>query len=165
MVSILGVRELLWFPFKLANFPKIYNIYCRIGKYSKFFLWIYDSAVVDNVTVNRGIIMGRNCRFMWFSEFVTPIYSVRELLRFLPKLTNFPENWDADCRGDKRSGSSFRIHGLIYVDGDIVEGEGYWPVRFSKFTVSICSVRELLWFLFKLANFSKICDTRYLGSE
>ena len=51
--------------------------------------------------------------------------SVRELLRFLPKLANFPENWDADCRGDKRSGSSPRTRGLRCVDGDVVEGEGY----------------------------------------
>ena len=48
---------------------------------------------------------------------------------------------------------------------DIMEGEGYQPVQFSKFMVLIYSVRELPWFLPKLVNFSKICDTPYLGSE
>ena len=43
----------------------------------------------------------------------------------------------------------------------VVEGEGYWPVRFFKFMISIYSVRELPWFLPKLANFSKICNTHY----
>ena len=33
-------------------------------------------------------------------------------------------------------------------------------MRLFKFVVSIYSVRELPWFLLKLANFSKICDTR-----
>ena len=51
------------------------------------------------------------------------------------------------------------------VVGDIVEGEGCRSVRFFKFVVLICSVRELLWFLPKLANFSKIRDTCCLGSE
>ena len=96
---------------------------------------------------------------------MAPIYSIRELSRFSPESTNFPENWDADCRGDKRSGSSPRTYGLRCVNGDVVEGEGCRPVRFSKFIVSICSVRELLWFSPKSANFSKICNTRYLGSE
>ena len=101
MAPILDVWELLWFPFKLANFPKICDIRCRIGKYFKSFLWIYDLAAVDGVMVDGGIAMGRNCRFVRLPEFVAPICSVRELLRFLPKLANFPENWDADCRGDK----------------------------------------------------------------
>ena len=48
---------------------------------------------------------------------------------------------------------------------DVVEGEGYRPARFSKFVVLICSVRELLWFLLKLANFLKIYNIRYPGSE
>ena len=165
VVLILGVRELLWFPPKLVNFPKICNICCRIGKYFKSFLWICDSAAVDNVMVNGGIIMGRNCWLVWLYEFVVPISSVRELLRFLPKLANFPENWDADCREDKRSGSSPWTCGLRCVDGNVVEGEGYWPVRLFKFVVLICSVRELLWFLLKSVNFLRICDTRYLGSE
>ena len=26
---------------------------------------------------------------MWFSEFVVPIYNIRELLRFLPKISEF----------------------------------------------------------------------------
>ena len=47
------------------------------------------------------------------------------------------------------------------VVSNIVEGEGYQPVRFFKFVVLIYSIRELPWFLFKSANFSKICDTRY----
>ena len=165
VAPILDIRELLWFPPKSANFPKIYNTRCRIGKHSKSFPWIYNSAAVDDITVNRGITTGRNYRFVWLPEFITPICSVRELSRFSPKSTNFPENWDADYRGDKRSGSSPWTHGLIYVNGNVVEGEGYWPVRLSKFTVSIYSVRELPWFSPKSANFSKICDTRYLGSE
>ena len=64
MASILGVRELLWFPPKLANFSKVCDIYCWIGKYFKSFPWICDSAAVDDVTVNGGIVMGRNCRFV-----------------------------------------------------------------------------------------------------
>ena len=44
---------------------------------------------------------------------------------------------------------------------DVVEGEGCWLVRFFKFVVLIYIVRELLWFLPKLANFLKIYDTRY----
>ena len=165
VAPILDIRELLWFPPKLANFPKIYDTYCQIGKHFKFFPWICDLAAVDDITVNGGIVMGRNCWFVWFPEFIVPICSVRELLRFLPKSANFPENWDADCRRDKRSGSSPRTRGLIYVDGNVVEGEGYRPVRFSKFAVSIYSVRELPWFSPKLANFLKIYDTRCLGSE
>ena len=64
MAPILGVRELLWFPLKLTNFPKIYDTYCRIGKHFKFFPWICDSAAVNNVMVNGGIITGRNYRFV-----------------------------------------------------------------------------------------------------
>ena len=124
----LNIRELLWFPPKSANFLKICDTRCRTGKHSKSFPWICDSAAVDNVTVNGGIVTGRNCRFVWLPEFVTPIYSVRELLRFSPKLANFPENWDADCRGDKRSGSSSRTRGLICVNSDVVEGKGCRPV-------------------------------------
>ena len=165
VVPTLDIRELLRFPPKSANFPKIYNTHYRIGKHSKSFPWICDSAAVNNVTVNGGIAMGKNYRFVWLPEFIAPIYSIRELLRFSPKLTNFPENWDADYRGDKWSRSSPRIYGLIYINGDVMEGEGYRPVRFSKFAISIYSVRELLWFLPKSANFSKIYDTYYLGSK
>ena len=161
----LGIRELLWFPPKLANFPKICDTRYRKGKHSKSFPWICNLAAINNVIVNGGILTGRNCRLMWFPEFITPICNVRELSRFSPKLTNFPENWDADYRGDKRSGSSPWTRGLRCVNGNIVKGEGYQPVRFSKFTVSIYSVRELLWFSPKSANFSKIYDTRYLRSE
>ena len=103
---ICGVRELLYFSPKLANFSKICDTYCRGGKYSKSFLWICDSAAVDNITVNRGIVTGKDYRFMWFPEFVTPICSVRELLRFSPKLANFPENWDGDCRWNEWFGFS-----------------------------------------------------------
>ena len=165
MASILSVRELLWFPFKLTNFLKIYDTHCRINKYFKSFPWIFDLAAVDDITVNRCITMGRNYRFVWLPEFITPIYNIRELLRFLSKLTNFPEIWDADYCEDKRSGFSPRIRGLRCVNSDVVEGKGYRPVQFSKFVVSIYSVRELPWFLFKSANFSKICNTCYLGSE
>ena len=165
MAPILGIRELLWFPPKSANFLKIYDTRYWKGKYSKSFLWICDLAAVNDITVDGGIVTGRNCQFVWLPEFAAPTCSVRELLRFSPKLANFPENWDADCRGDKRSGSSPRTCGLRCVDGDVVEGEGCRSVRLSKFAVSICSVRELPWFLPKSANFSKICDTCYLGSE
>ena len=51
------------------------------------------------------------------------------------------------------------------VVSNTVNGEGYRSVRFFKFVVLTCSVRELLRFLPKLANFSKICNTCYLGSE
>ena len=64
MALILGVRELLWFPPKSANFPKICDTRCRIGKHFKSFLWICDLAAVDDVTVNGGIVMGRNYRFV-----------------------------------------------------------------------------------------------------
>ena len=60
MASILSVRELLWFLPKLANFLKICDTCCWIGKYSKSFPWICDSAAVDNVTVNGGIVTGGN---------------------------------------------------------------------------------------------------------
>ena len=64
MVPILSVRELVWFPPKSANFPKIYDIHYWKGKYSKSFPWIYNSAAVDNVTVNGGIVTGRNYRLV-----------------------------------------------------------------------------------------------------
>ena len=92
MALILNIRELLWFLFKSANFPKICDIYYWIGKYSKSFLWIYNSAAIDNVIVNGGITTGKNCQFMQFPEFIIPIYNIRELLWFSPKLTNFLEN-------------------------------------------------------------------------
>ena len=46
-----------------------------------------------------------------------------------------------------------------------MEGKGYRPVRFSRFVVSICNVRELPRFLPKSANFLKICNTRYRGGK
>ena len=64
MAPILDIRELSWFPPKSANFPKICDTRCRIGKYSKSFLWTYDLAAVNNVMVNGGIITGRNYRFV-----------------------------------------------------------------------------------------------------
>ena len=98
---------------------------------------------------------------------MAPIYGIRELLYFSPKSTNFLENWDTDYRRDKESGSSPWTHNLRYVDrvkamvNNIMESKDYRPVRFFKFVVSTCSVRELPWFSPKSANFSKICDTRY----
>ena len=64
MAPILDIRELLWFPLKSANFLKIYDIYYQIGKHSKSFPWICDSAAVNNIMVNGGIIIGRNYRFV-----------------------------------------------------------------------------------------------------
>ena len=64
MALILGVRELLWFPFKSANFPKICDTRYRTGKYFKSFPWICNSAAINDVMVNKGIIMGRNYRFI-----------------------------------------------------------------------------------------------------
>ena len=64
VAAIYGIRELLWFPFKLANFPKFCDIYCWKGKYFKSFPWICDLAAVDNVTVDGRIVTGRNCRFV-----------------------------------------------------------------------------------------------------
>ena len=101
VVLTLGIRELLWFPPKSANFLKIYDTCYWKGKYSKSFLWIRDSTAVDNVTVDGGIMTGRNYRFMWFSEFIAPICSVRELLRFLPKLTNFSKICDTRYLGNE----------------------------------------------------------------
>ena len=60
MAPILDVRELLWFPPKSANFPKIYDTHCRTGKHSKSFLWTCDSAAVNNIMVNGDIAAGRN---------------------------------------------------------------------------------------------------------
>ena len=60
MVSIYSVQELLWFLPKSANFSKIYNTRYWKGKHSKFFPWIYDSAAVDNITVNKGIVTGKD---------------------------------------------------------------------------------------------------------
>ena len=92
IIPILDIRELLWFPLKSADFPKIYDTRYWTGKHSKSFPWICNSAAVNNITVSGGIITGRNYWFVWLPEFITPIYSVRELLRFSLKLTNFPEN-------------------------------------------------------------------------
>ena len=64
MVPTLSVRELLWFSLKSANFSKICDTRYRKGKHSKSFPWIYDLAAVDNITVNGGIVTGRNYRFM-----------------------------------------------------------------------------------------------------
>ena len=64
MAPILGVRELLWFPPKSANFSKICDTRCWKGKHSKSFLWIYNLAAVDDIMVNRGIVTGRNYRFV-----------------------------------------------------------------------------------------------------
>ena len=61
---------------------------------------------------------------MQFPKFVSPTCSVRELLRFLPKLTNFPENQDTSCRGNKR----FKSFPLIYASGQA----GGWWARFSR---------------------------------
>ena len=96
---------------------------------------------------------------------MAPTCGIRELLCFPPKLANFLENRDTDYYGDKRSGSSPWTRDSRYMDGvkavvgDIIKGEGCRPVRFSRFMVLICGVRELLWFSPKSANFSKICDT------
>ena len=87
-----GVRELLWFPPKLANFLKICDTRYWKGKHFKSFPWIRNLAAVDDITVDRGITMGKDYRFVWLPEFIIPIYSVWELSRFLPKLTNFPGN-------------------------------------------------------------------------
>ena len=64
MVSICSVRELPWFLFKSANFSKICDIHYRRGKHFKSFPWIYDSAAVDNVMADGGIVMGRDYRFV-----------------------------------------------------------------------------------------------------
>ena len=106
MVSIYSVRELPRFLPKSANFSKICDTRYRGGKHPKSFPWIYDSAAVNGITADGGIIIGRDCRFMWLPEFIVPICSVRELLRFLPKLTNFPENWDGDYWWNERFGFS-----------------------------------------------------------
>ena len=106
VVSTCSVRELPWSSPKSANFLKICDTRCRRGKHSKSFPWIYDSAAVDNVTADGGIVTGRDCRFVWFPTFVAPTCCVRELSRFSPKSTNFPENWDGDCRWNERFGSS-----------------------------------------------------------
>ena len=64
MALICGVRELLYFLLKSANFSKIYDTHYWGGKYFKSFLWIYNSAVVNNVMVNGGIITGKDYRFI-----------------------------------------------------------------------------------------------------
>ena len=60
MALILGIQELLWFPLKSAIFPEIYKIYDRKGKYFKSFLWIHNLAVINNVTVDGGIVIGKD---------------------------------------------------------------------------------------------------------
>ena len=60
MVLICGVRELLYFSPKSANFLKICNTHYQGGKYFKFFPWICNLAAVDNITVDGGIMMGRD---------------------------------------------------------------------------------------------------------
>ena len=64
MVLIYSVRELPRFLPKSANFSKICDTRYWKGKYSKSFPWIYDLAAVDNITVNGGIMMGKDCRFV-----------------------------------------------------------------------------------------------------
>ena len=64
VASTLSVRELLWFPLKSAIFLEIYNTYYWKGKYFKFFLWIRNSAVINNVIVNGGIAIGKDYRFV-----------------------------------------------------------------------------------------------------
>ena len=64
MIPTLGIRELLWFPPKSANFPKIYDIHYWKGKYFKSFPWIRNLMAVDDVTVDGGIVTGRNYRFV-----------------------------------------------------------------------------------------------------
>ena len=54
MALIYGIRELLWFLPKSANFSKICDTYYWKGKYFKSFPWICDSAAVDNITVDGG---------------------------------------------------------------------------------------------------------------
>ena len=60
MAPIYGVRELLYFLPKSVNFSKIYNTHYRGGKYSKSFPWTYNSAAVNNITANGGIITGKD---------------------------------------------------------------------------------------------------------
>ena len=64
MTPTLSVRELLWFPFKSAIFLKIYNTHYRKGKYSKSFPWTRNSAVINNITVNKGITTGKDYRLV-----------------------------------------------------------------------------------------------------
>ena len=47
------------------------------------------------------------------------------------------------------------------VVSNVVEGEDCRSVRFFRFVILIYSVRELLWFLLKSANFLKICNIYY----
>ena len=61
VILIYSVRELPRFLPKLANFSKICDIRYQGGKYLKSFPWIYDLAAVNGVTVDRGIVMGRDC--------------------------------------------------------------------------------------------------------
>ena len=62
---------------------------------------------------------------------MAPIYGVRELLYFLPKLTNFLKNRDTDYYGDEQSGSSPRTRDSKYMNrvkvvvSNVVEGKGY----------------------------------------
>ena len=88
VAPILGIRELLWFPPKSTNFPKICDTRYRTGKHSKSFPWTCDSAAVNDITANGGITTGRNYRLVWLPEFVTPTCSVRELSRFLSDIVN-----------------------------------------------------------------------------
>ena len=64
MAPILSVRELLWFPLKLANFLKICDTGDRKVKHFKSFPWIYDLVVINNVMADGGIMVCKNYRFM-----------------------------------------------------------------------------------------------------
>ena len=59
-----GIRELLWFPPKSANFPKIYDTHYQKGKHSKSFPWTRNSAAVNDITADGGIAMGKDYRLM-----------------------------------------------------------------------------------------------------
>ena len=102
---------------------------------------------------------------------MAPTFGVRELSWLPPKSANFPRILDTHYRVDKQSGSFPRTrnsgcaNGVTAVVNNTVNGEDYRPVQLSKFVVSTCSVRELLRFSPKLANFSKIYNTHYLGSK
>ena len=102
---------------------------------------------------------------------MAPIFGIRELLWLPPKSANFPRILDTHYWVNKQSGSFPRTRDSGYADrvmavvNNTVSGKGYRPVRLFKFMVLMCSVRELLRFSPKLANFLKIYNTYYLRSK
>ena len=53
------IRELLRLLLKSINFPKISDMHCRKGEYSKFFPWTRSPMAVDGIITSGGIVISK----------------------------------------------------------------------------------------------------------